>query len=355
MQRTPSPPGRVCTPPAPHYGSKYDSYEPYSPRRSTRIAHSRTQQGHSDDRLSREELVQSTPRKKPARAAFQGVSPPSSPISPVQRSAPRTARRARFAGDSDSDNHRTAPTPSRRNLGTAVTGGMLPTPAKTPRKRTLQQDEPLGHTGRVLFASRPASIDEIMPTPRKTRKTVPLSLESFERAEQTGGQIPIYTDSKERVPSVGHGDNPFLSTTPSTKRSSTRKALQSANHDEGITYIFRGKKVFRRYEDADGPSAPDLSGDEIRRKAGAEAHKPLTRSSVKPRLLFQEELKQRGRLALDDDADEDDVETEIELSVSTPSRRKVRKLDHETITTEHQESTATSSTTRRTRRKQPMR
>lgn len=91
---------------------------------------------------------------------------------------------------------------------------MLPTPAKTPRKRALQTDESLGATARVLFADRPATIEAAVPTPRKARKTIKnaISLESFahQMDNDPGESIEIYTDSKDRIPTADEDEeNPF--------------------------------------------------------------------------------------------------------------------------------------------------
>jgi hypothetical protein len=91
-----------------------------------------------------------------------------------------------------------------------------------------------------------------------------------------------------------------------------------------LTIRSRGKKTFRKFE-ADAPSneADDgtwSSSDELRRKAGTPASGRLTRSSVKPRLLFQEEIR-RQRLENGEDEDDEEAVTDIEVSVATPTRK----------------------------------
>lgn len=89
----------------------------------------------------------------------------------------------------------------------------------------------------------------------------------------------------------------------------------------------RGKKILRKYDapsnSAEGP--PEVSEDGVAHQAGAAAHRPFTRSSVKPRLLFQEEIKQQQeeRAMRADDVDEEAV-TDIEAPIATPSNRKTR-------------------------------
>ena len=225
---------------------------------------------------------------------------------------------------------------------------MLPTPSKTPRKRRI---EDVSSTARILFPSRPATIDEVVPTPRKSRKIKNLyTLESFaEHADDNTESIKIFTDSKERVPTPGGEDeNPFLTkkgkgkarATPQKSRKAvdtkTRKMNEAVDRDEGMVYIFRGRKVYRKFHDGPPSKASDaeeeeeegldgLSDDDrrLRRHIGHEARRPLTRSAIKPRVLFQEEIQQRNR---DNGVEEDDEEavTDIEVSIATPSRRKIR-------------------------------
>lgn len=219
---------------------------------------------------------------------------------------------------------------------------MLPTPAKTPRKRALGD---MSSTARVLFPQRPATIDEAMPSPRKARKIKSLcTLEGLSaHTDDDSNKIAIFTDSKDRIPTPGAIDeNPFIikkgkgrakAAPPTSRKLDQRSAKlnQAVARDEGMVYIFRGKKILRRFHD--GPSDhesgaeddQDLSADEmaIRRQVGREAHRPLTRSSVKPRLLFQKEIQQR-KLANGEDEDDEEAITDIEIPCVTPSRRRAK-------------------------------
>lgn len=82
--------------------------------------------------------------------------------------------------------------------------------------------------------------------------------------------------------------------------------------------------MLRKY---DGPvpdpstEALEFSEDEVVHQAGSVSHRPLTRSSVKPRLLFQEEIKERERAALPE-YDEEEATTDYEAPIATPSRKK---------------------------------
>lgn len=140
------------------------------------------------------------------------------------------------------------------NLGV----GMLPTPVKTPRKKPVGQAD-LRAGGRVLFPDR---AEDPMPTPRKNRKGkrhVGFSLYSSMEVENAASEngIPIYTDSKEKVPELDPSeDNPFLeqpgeATTqpePSKRRGNTKrkseygldgnKDIEEAfKREEGMVYV----------------------------------------------------------------------------------------------------------------------
>ncbi|KAL6711233.1 hypothetical protein ACN47E_005764 [Coniothyrium glycines] len=344
MDRTPSPSRRVRTPPAPLHG---DNYEPFSPRRSSRVAAQRDIHLHQDytsPRTRRDVTPTASTKRSGARSSAFALSPPSSPISPQQHRSPRSVRRVHLDFNPlDSDSDRAAPTPGRRLFAT-MASDMLPTPAKTPRKRRI---EDVGSTARVLFPiNRAVTVDEVVPTPRKARKTKNLfTLESFaQQNDDSSEKIAIYTDSKERIPTPGsQNDNPFLTTkgkgkgkavaTPQKSRKTvderTTKMNEAAARDEGMVYMFRGKKLFRKFHDdhrSDASEAEDteaLAMDEklLRRQIGQEAHRPFTRSSIKPRLLFKKEIEDRNREhGIEEDPEE--AITDIEIPVATPSRRK---------------------------------
>lgn len=89
--------------------------------------------------------------------------------------------------------------------------GMLPTPVKTPRKKILPN---VRAAARALFQEQPNAIDEIMPTPKKNRKSKRhngFSLESIAVGDETGAGVTIFTDSRDNVPEVDLSeDNPFV-------------------------------------------------------------------------------------------------------------------------------------------------
>ncbi|KAM0286749.1 hypothetical protein ACHAQH_000769 [Verticillium albo-atrum] len=172
--------------------------------------------------------------------------------------------------------------------------GMLPTPVKTPRKApTESQAASIEAVARNLFAG-----DDIMMTPRKKRtpkKYTGMSLESF-TAENVQEEIQIFTDSHDRVPTVDNSaENPFYgnNTTaqpePRLRRSKrkvtvpgegTQQVDEALQRDDGMVYVFRGKKVFRKFADNDNDLDEETTME-------AQLGRPLTRSSIKPRRLFQ--------------------------------------------------------------------
>lgn len=230
MASTPAPPERIHTPPPPLHGTRYDDWEPYSPpRRSSRVAAQRTK--HSLEQQPQGlELSKKRPAPRSARALTPdgsskraaptvsfAASPPASPSSPQKRpSSKKPLHRMQaedhfLSSDYDSDPFVTS---SRSSFG------VLPTPSKTPSKK--DKARPLtafASTARVLFHDRPATIDEAMPSPRKSRKnkkhaafTLPSFIDECDDAQEN---IQIYTDFRERVPSVDEEeDNPFITKKP---------------------------------------------------------------------------------------------------------------------------------------------
>lgn len=78
---------------------------------------------------------------------------------------------------------------------------MLPTPAKTPKKKAVGD---MDTTARALFP--PASA-----RPKKSKKQTGFSLDSFNEDAAPGqAQIQIYTDCRDRIPEVDESEeNPF--------------------------------------------------------------------------------------------------------------------------------------------------
>ena len=259
MAATPPPASRIHTPPAPHYGALHDSYEPYSPRRSRRVQERQQKSPNPDTsptRVKRHTNRATTPpsKKISTRNVSQTFSPPSSPASPrFQKSSPRksTIQRSETFASQDTVKQSSLLHPHSSIDPTAS----LPTPSKTPRKKQGPSQAKLGSTSRILFPSRPATIDEAMPTPRKgkhSRHASSYGLDGYvdEQDADVSDNIEIYTDSNERVPTNDEDpDNPFIDHEPpqsNTKASKKRRRHLSSNekrmeeavkNGEGMIYV----------------------------------------------------------------------------------------------------------------------
>ncbi|RYP60423.1 hypothetical protein DL769_008126 [Monosporascus sp. CRB-8-3] len=208
--------------------------------------------------------------------------------------------------------------------------GMLPTPAKTPRKQPDGTTEAkVRSVARNLFTSETG----IMPSPRKKRskKYSGLTLESF-TAEDVEEPIQIFTDSRDRIPEKDtNAENPFYGAAARdapepepepTKRRSPRKHVsipgegretieEAVRREDGILYVFRGKKVFRKFSDStDANSVGQPEADVDEEAAGAPERRRITRSSIKPRLLFPPAGK--GKEADDTVNEDEEAATDIE-------------------------------------------
>ena len=94
----------------------------------------------------------------------------------------------------------------------------------------------------------------------------------------------------------------------------------------------RGKKIFRAFQDntdddtehAASPGS-NFAQRSLRRQAGPAANRPLTRSSIKPRLLFpnNEQIRERDTLKTEDEVDEEaltDIEVPVQQVAATPKK-----------------------------------
>ena len=270
MATTPPPPTRLRlrTPPTPLHGAKYDSYEPFSPRRSTRISGRNL---FPSDGATTPVAARSTERQQ-KRYAGAAISPATSPLTSPKRK--RGGANALFEGsEPDEERFSAVATAPRSRLqknhlnpfASASTSidptTMLPTPSKTPHKKRVASPTTLKSTARVLFPSRPVAIEDAMPEPRSVRKNRKLK-SSFtlngldaEDSDTSCGKIEIYTDVKEREPERDEGnDNPFLGPRktrgkkkgPAKQDASvkedevddeTREMEEAVARDEGMIYV----------------------------------------------------------------------------------------------------------------------
>lgn len=345
---TPPPPVGIRTPPTPRLGGYHDNWEPFTPRKSARLSQRRARTPSPNG--SRIKLQSPRTVKKPNKHA--GTSPMSSPTKKRQP-AMDAVRRASGSLFTESSQAATAlgldnPTTQRSTRSTAsLAGGMLPTPSKTPQKPPNEKTTTkIKSIARNLFPSEADS--DVMPSPKKRRakKYTGVSLDSF-KAEDIEEPIEIFTDSQDRVPSKDDIDsNPFYGDVAAppepTKRRSKRRQVnipgegvktidEASSREDGMVYVFRGKKFFRKFSDLDNEDLEELEDDE--NDVEARLARPLTRSSIKPRLLFQtpktQEMIDEEEAATDVEED-DDEQTEEEVEIpevpvpQTPAKRRVK-------------------------------
>jgi hypothetical protein len=126
----------------------------------------------------------------------------------------------------------------RRSTAAVRNNGMLPTPAKTPKKRPSENAPAITSIARNLFSIRSGSDEEVMPSPKKkgSKKYSGFTLDSFGAEDDT--PIQIYTDSHDRVPEVDLSpDNPFYGEGDNvvhepTKRASKRRKISVPGEGE---------------------------------------------------------------------------------------------------------------------------
>ncbi|KAL8719472.1 MAG: hypothetical protein Q9225_003522 [Loekoesia sp. 1 TL-2023] len=348
MATTPSPRAIVDNPPTPLHGAKFDTFQPSSTRKATRQSTRRAQ------RAAHTPPPASTIYSSTSRTLANTYSPPSSnPTSPQIRANKR--RRGNPAGGIDTATSTASSVPGvymdpftasgdgpQPEQGVANLGpNMLPTPAKTPRKKDLGKTAELQSAARVLFPSRLEKVEDAMPNKknRRGKKNVGFSLDSSSEEEDPAGRIQIYTDSKEKIPELDMSeDNPFIDRPETSRVPEPHKSIgrhgrkapvktnphieDAFNREEGMVYVFRGKKIFRRF--TPDPDHPNISSEETEIEGSVSPRlRPSTRASVKPRLLFPTEKQRREReVAEEAPTDiEDELTGEKEEKVVTPIKQ----------------------------------
>lgn len=251
----------VHTPSTPLHGAKYDDHRPRQTRKSTRQSSARTIRAietpppHSD-KLTKHSLDSQNSRS--LRSAAHTYSPPSSTPNSPRKKVTKGERlmegedintmdgRASDASYLDPTKNQSLQQPS---LNPA--GSMLPTPAKTPRKKPVQQAA-VNAAARVLFPAPPGTVEDAMPTPRKRRNKRHVGFSLYSSMEDEGddseNKIEIYTDSKDKVPELDtSADNPFYEQpdqdgpVPEPSKSKTgrkRKASRGVEDDAEIKEAF---------------------------------------------------------------------------------------------------------------------
>ncbi|KAI1275519.1 hypothetical protein F5Y07DRAFT_171424 [Xylaria sp. FL0933] len=325
---TPSPPGRVHTPGTPKHGYS-DPWEPFSPRKSARIS---SRQQSTNRTPSPRSSLQSTRSSTKPSALFS--TPATSPIKkrmPAMDSVRRasgaltaesTANAAGSLGISPKSQQK-----SHSAVATSLSAGMLPTPAKTPRKQPNPKTEAVSRgMARTLFVTE----EDILTPKKKSKKYTGLTLDSF-RAEEVEEDIEIFTDTRDHFPEVDDSaENPFYgdhAVAEPSKRRSKRKAVSvpgegrqsvedAVKRDDGVLVVFRGKKMFRKFaDDNDADSSSQAEDDEAAEDLNGQTrrNRPMTRSSIKPRLLFPPAPK--GKKVAAATVEDEEAVTDIEDNV----------------------------------------
>lgn len=142
--------------------------------------------------------------------------------------------------------------PKSKSGSATRSSGMMPTPAKTPRKQPTAAETSAVHSvARNLFGTDADVIAS--PRKRQAKKYSGITLESFV-AEDVEQPIAIFTDSRDRVPSVDRSSqNPFYGSNeeaqpePTRKRSKRRQVTipgegseaieEAVRRDDGIVYV----------------------------------------------------------------------------------------------------------------------
>jgi hypothetical protein len=125
-----------------------------------------------------------------------------------------------------------------------MTDGMLPTPAKTPRKKAVGA---VGDTARTLF---PAAQSSASSRSKRTKKDTAYSLDSFiDNATRGSSQIEIYTDSRDRIPEIDKREGNLFykkqnnqeSTSHVSARASRRSRREEMKRDQEVDEAVKRK------------------------------------------------------------------------------------------------------------------
>ncbi|GES58376.1 hypothetical protein ATEIFO6365_0004052700 [Aspergillus terreus] len=318
MATTPPPPSTLRIPPTPRHGAGYDQESNSTPPPSFPPSHLRTsprkakKQDNEHATLSPPGSGHASPRKQPNRSGRLVAAHSLDGTSGLDGSDPFVT------AESSAVRH------GLQSFRPTMTSGMLPTPAKTPRKKAVGD---VGSTARTLFPPPSGS-----SSGRKKKKYTGFSLDSFNDNEAQGGSaIQIYTDSRDRIPEVSKSEeNPFYAKPePNASTRASKRRVQNAKRDkevddaiqreDGMVYVFRGKKMFRRFTDTVESDAEDEDDDlgllaarpDLLDSSVLTNARPLTRSSIKPRVLFPS-TNERTPEPQVNDPDEEEAATDIE-------------------------------------------
>ncbi|AEO58986.1 hypothetical protein MYCTH_2134725 [Thermothelomyces thermophilus ATCC 42464] len=342
---SPGPTSRIRTPPAPQHGFS-DSYEPYSPRKSKRIAQRAANRTPSpppsrlcSSRQNNESsLASPKSTKKPfiPNMATPALSPQKKRMPPIDPS-----RRASGTLTAEGTAHAAvalglSPAPKSESLsarrGATAGAGMLITPAKTPQKPPNDKVKAkVKSVARNLFHT---DEEDIMASPRKARTETHNNPDSFYSGELAETSFEIFTDSHERIPEVDDSaDNPFYVSPqkppappePPRRRSKRNTVTipgegkvsidEAVRREDGMLIVFRGKKQFRKFTDMDERSTReglDEGDGGLESAVESPTKRHFTRSSIKPRLLFPtDKSDEPAKVANEDEEAATDIEEHV--------------------------------------------
>ena len=227
MATTPPPPDTVRVPSTPRHGAEFDSHGRGPVRRSERLAGQRSARARytspglepSGLEVKPRSLEDGMSHRYHCTGLDEAFTAPDSPQLSLQRKQRKVTlndviaedgRTQRLQSRTKGQQHATTSSipscrPSDNKDETAkqamkVTAGMLPTPAKTPRKKKVAY---AGRVSRSLFTARSSDALESENILSKKKKFSHFSLESFnadlgERNNRPA--LEVYTDSRDRIP-----------------------------------------------------------------------------------------------------------------------------------------------------------
>ncbi|RKF82346.1 hypothetical protein GcC1_015009 [Golovinomyces cichoracearum] len=363
------PPSTIHTPDTPQYGF-YDNYQPYSPRRSNRLAqrHQHLQkvalssQSFSDNFHSNRNSS-NTAKAVPFKIATNHLC--SQAVSklhyPIDICSERNGKEI-FTQPSDSASEKAVQyleisaranvtDNDQRSSSTIRKIGMLPTPSKTPKKKPQKTSKSVTSIARNLFpVQAEAAFGSSLISDKKANSKDKLIQD---KTSTTGKSrtMKIFTDSHDRIPEIDScPNNPFYTNFKSAQHDATKRTckrrrvmipgegLKSVEdiqgRKDGLLYVLQVWKKFSENVEADMDAPEDSLRNRLLIDEFLEPSldQILTRSPMKPRLLFPQTRKRQFQeldshsTENEEEEEEEEAETDIEENVALASTAPVEKL-----------------------------
>jgi len=371
----------IHTPNTPKHGFS-DSWEPYSPRKSARLSQRINNNNNNNinnartpsPRASTRQANLGSPRTRKNHLSTNTSTSLTPSTSPQKKRMPAMDSTRRASGNLTFEGTATAASVlglgaknSEPRTGRAAAVGLLPTPAKTPQKTPSPRTKAnINAVRRNLFHQDEA---DVVPTPRRTRGRKHV-LDSF-AADDDDESFPIFTDTRERIPEVDpNEDNPFYGPTTATapdapRRRSKRQHVtvpgegkitveEAVKREDGMLIVLyvcliscsvftcssptnlspsRGKRQFRKFADMDEVTASDAldEGDGgLDAAVESRLRRPMTRSSIKPRLLFPVPAPAPAAQRESTSIEDEEAETDIEEPIPTKDEMDIEEDEPQT-------------------------